>query len=407
MNMERNSALSECRRDFPVLQRLIDGQAIVYLDNAATTLKPKPVIEAISNFYSENGANIHRGKHYLSEEASNKYEDVRSRIARFIGAYANEIVFVKNTTEALNLVAWGLTLDRNDLVIGCLDSHHSQLLPWRRFANLKLVRFNSEGRVDLDHFTELLRLRPKVVALTHCSNVTGALAPIETMALSAKQACEPIVVVDAAQSLPHFRIDLSRLAIDFLAFSAHKMLGPTGIGCLYGRRQSLESLRPLMLGGGTADWVDLDSWQARKVPYRFEAGTPPIASVIGFGAALDYLERVGEDQQLSHERFLTELMITLALEREYIDLLGPRTHAERCGIASMRIRGCESLSEVARCLSDSYGVMCRSGHLCAQPVVDAYGKGEVLRAAAYIYNTPTDIRTLFRALDELVAFMAR
>ena len=398
---------NDCRADFPALGRLIDGHPIVYLDSAATSLKPKSVIDAVSRFYSENGANIHRGKHYLSEEASDAYESVRSKIAQFLGAYGNEVVFVRNTTEAINLVASGLQLAPDDRVVGCLDSHHSQILPWRRVADLSLVQLNREGRVDLEHYHELLRLHPKVVALTHCSNVTGAIAPIEMMARAAKETCGATVVVDAAQSLPHLRMDVSRLPVDFVAFSAHKMLGPTGVGCLFGQRAALERLRPLLVGGGTVDWVDLDGAKDRKIPHRFEAGTPAIASVLGFAAAIAYLEQHGEERQLAHERSLTDALIKGALTRDYLELLGPRSSENRCAIGSFRIRGFEDLSDVARSLSNSYGIMCRNGRMCAQPMVDARANGDVLRLSAYIYNTTSEIECFFSALDELMRFFTQ
>lgn len=396
-----------CRDDFPALRREIDGQSITYLDNAATTLKPRPVIEAICDFYSRNGANVHRGKHYLSEEASDAYEGVRYRLAQYLGAFGDEVVFVRNTTEALNLVAWGLGLKPDDVVVGCLDSHHSQLLPWRRFAQLKLVRVDRHGRADLGHFHELLRLNPKVVALTHCSNVTGAVAPVQAMARAAKEACGAVVVVDAAQSIPHARIDVSALSVDFLAFSAHKMLGPTGVGCLYGQSEALEGLRPLLVGGGMVDWVDGEGSRPRKSPHRFEAGTPAIASVLGFGAAIEYLEAIGEELRLGHTHALTEAMVRGALARDYVELLGPTNVRERGAIGTLRIRGCDDLSDVTRSLSDGYGIMCRSGHMCAQPMVDAHASGEVLRASAYVYNTVAEIEALFHALDELVPLLAR
>jgi cysteine desulfurase/selenocysteine lyase len=264
-----------------------------------------------------------------------------------------------------------------------------------------------DGRVDLDHFDELLGLNPKVVALTHCSNVTGAIAPIEAMAAAAKERCGAIVVVDAAQSAPHLRIDVSELTVDFIAFSAHKMLGPCGVGCLYGRREALERLRPLLVGGGMVDWVDDQGSQERKLPHRLEAGTPAIASALGFGRAIEYLERLGSDELGAHDRLLTETMIRCALEREYVELLGPRSSDARRAVATMRLRGIDDLSDVARSLSDSYGIMCRSGHMCAQPVVDAHAGGQVLRASGYIYNTTAEIESLFAALDELVDYFAR
>ena len=399
--------IAECQIDFPVLKRLIDGQSITYLDSAATSLKPLTVIDAISNYYAQNGVNIHRGKYYLSEEASDSYERVRYSIAQYLGAYGNEIVFTKGTTEALNLVAHGLNLQSDDVVVGFLDSHHAQLLPWRRFADLKLVELDSEGGINLDQYYKLLTLKPKVVVLTHCSNVTGSVAPIEEMAIAAKEACDAIVVVDAAQSIPHphMRIDVSKLPVDFVAFSGHKMLGPTGVGCLYGKSERLNELRPLMVGGGMVDWVDTEGSQQRKIPHRFEAGTPPIASTLGLGAALSYLSQISEEESREHSEELTAAIIKGAMERDYIQLLGPKTVANRCAIGSLRIKGCDDLSDIARSLSDSYGIMCRTGHMCAQPVVDNQMDGEVLRISAYIYNTTEEIERFYLALDELISFL--
>lgn len=399
--------IADCQMDFPVLERLIDGQSITYLDSAATSLKPRSVIEAISNYYSQNGVNIHRGKYYLSEEASDSYERVRSLIAQYIGAFGNEIVFTRGTTEALNLVAYGLELDSNDIVIGSLDSHHAQLLPWRRFADLKLINVDSDGAIDLEHYHELLKLKPKVVVLTHCSNVTGNVAPIEQMIIAAKEASNAIVVVDAAQSIPHphLRIDVAKLDVDFVAFSGHKMLGPTGVGCLYGKSAMLNKLRPLMLGGGMVDWVDLEGSQERKIPHRFEAGTPPIASVLGLGEALTYLCKFSEKESRDHNQALTDAIIKGAMERNYIKLLGTKRSKDRCAIGSISIKGCDDLSDIARSLSDSYGIMCRTGHMCAQPIVDNQMGGEILRISAYIYNTTKDIDNFYQALDELVSFL--
>jgi cysteine desulfurase / selenocysteine lyase len=399
--------ITDCHVDFPVLDRQIDGRQITYLDNAATSLKPRSVIDSMSNYYSQNGVNIHRGKYYLSEEVSDSYERVRYLIAQYLEAFGNEIVFTKNTTESLNLVAYGLDLQSDDIVIGFLDSHHAQLLPWRRFANLKLVNLDSEGSNDLDHYHELLRLKPKVVVLTHCSNVTGTVAPIEQMAIAAKEACDAIVVVDAAQSMPHphLRIDVSKLEVDFVAFSGHKMLGPTGVGCLYGKSSMLNQLRPLTLGGGMVDWVDVESSQERKIPHRFEAGTPPIASTLGLGEAFTYLSQFSEEDSLNHTQTLTEAIIKGALARDYIQLLGTKKSKDRCAIGSLSIQGCDDLSDIARALSDSYGIMCRTGHMCAQPIVDNQMDGEILRISAYIYNTTEEIDKFYKALDELVSFL--
>lgn len=399
--------IRKCQSDFPVLKRLIDGQEVIYLDSAATSLKPKLVVDAMSEYYLQNGVNIHRGKYYLSEEASDSYERVRYSVAQYLGAYGNEIVFTKNTTEALNLVAYGLNLKQEDVVLGFQDSHHSQLLPWRRFADLKLVDIDSDGGINVEHYHELLKLKPKVVVLTHCSNVTGTVAPIREMAMAAKEACDAIVVVDAAQSIPHphLRIDVSQILVDFVAFSGHKMLGPTGIGCLYGKHDSLNSLRPLMLGGGMVDWVDEETSQERKIPHRFEAGTPPISSALGLGAALSYLSQISKQESQQHNKELAQAIIKGASDRSYIQLLGTDDATDRCAIGSLKITGCEDLSDIARSLSDSYGIMCRTGHMCAQPLIDNQMHGEVLRISAYIYNTVEEIEKFYEALDELVSFL--
>ncbi|MFC6632389.1 aminotransferase class V-fold PLP-dependent enzyme [Microbulbifer taiwanensis] len=399
--------IAECRADFPVLARKIDGQSITYLDSAATSLKPHSVIDAISEYYSQNGVNIHRGKYYLSEEASDAYERVRYSIAQYLGAYGNEIVFTKGTTEALNLVAQGLNLKSEDVVVGFLDSHHAQLLPWRRVSDVKLVSLNSDGGINLEHYFELLKLKPKAVVLTHCSNVTGNIAPIKQMAIAAKEACDAIVIVDAAQSIPHphLSIDVSKIPVDFLAFSGHKMLGPTGVGCLYGKSEMLDQLRPLMLGGGMVDWVDIEGSQERKIPHKFEAGTPPIAATLGLGAALSYLNQISEQDSREHTKELAAAIIRGAMDRDYLQILGPKTTENRCAIGSLRIKGCDDLSDIARALSDSYGIMCRTGHMCAQPVVDNQMGGEILRISSYIYNTKEEIERFYLSLDELVSFL--
>ena len=268
------------------------------------------------------------------------------------------------------------------------------------------MRANDDGGIDHEHYHELLRQRPKVVVLTHCSNVTGAVAPVAEMATAAKQACDAIVVVDAAQSIPHphLRLNVSELDVDFIAFSGHKMLAPSGVGCLYGRSAALSELRPIMLGGGMVDWVDVDGSQERKIPHRFEAGTPPIAATLGLGTALSYLSKFTAEDSLEHSTALTQAIIEGALKRDYLRLLGAKTAENRCAIGSLAIEGCDDLSDIARALSDSYGIMCRTGHMCAQPIVDAQMGGEVLRISAYLYNNTAEIERFYDALDELVSF---
>lgn len=394
-----------CLKDFPILSRVIDDNRVIYLDSAATSLKPVQVVSEISRYYLEVSANIHRGKHYLSEEASVFYEEGRYKVAQFIGAVGNEVVFVRNTTEALNIVAKGLELGKDDTVIVFTDSHHSSYLPWLEKANTELVRISADGMVDLDHYEELLKLSPKVVSLTHCSNVSGLYAPIEKMAQMAKNV-GAIVVVDAAQSIPHRRLNVDLLNIDFLAFSGHKMLGPTGIGVLYGKQQYLEKLTPTNLGGGMVDWVDTAGYRARKIPHKFEAGTPHIAGVYGLVAAIKYLEKIGFDRVEAHDLALGKLLLSEALKREYLEVIAPGNEAaERCAIVSIKMKKQSNLGDIARMLSDSYGIMCRTGHMCAQPLVDYLANGEILRASGYLYNTKQDVITLFQALDEIQAAM--
>ncbi|MFC9248321.1 aminotransferase class V-fold PLP-dependent enzyme [Streptomyces sp. NPDC057136] len=395
-----------CRDDFPALRREIDGQAISYLDNAATTLKPRSVIQAVSAYYESNGANIHRGKHRLSEEASDAYESSRMVIARHISAAANEVVLLRNASEALNLVAHGLDLDPDAYIVGCLDVHHSQLLPWRRAGRLDLTRVDSHGRLDRDHFRTLLRGRPKVVVLTHCSNVTGVIHPVEELIAEVRAACDATVVLDAAQSLPHQRINVRDLDVDFMAFSMHKMLGPTGVGCLFGRSELLAALRPLTVGGGMVDWVDLDGSVDRRIPFKFETGTPAIASVIGCAAAIRYLEGLDTPQRHQHAQELSAALVDGALARPGVRLIGPPDETDRIALAALRLDDGVPAGEVARLLSDSYGYMVRSGHMCAQPLVTELAGGEVLRVSAYLYNEVSEIEGFYQALDELLSWMA-
>lgn len=396
--------IMEIRKKFPILGREIDGKPMVYLDSAATSLKPQAVIDTVSEYYTNFTANIHRGKHYLSEEVSNRYEESRYKISAYLNCHGNELVFLKNTTEALNLIAQGMGLTKDDLVIGFLNSHHSHILPWRAQANLKLVNAEATGQVDMDHYEELLRSHPKVVAITHCSNVTGTYVPLRQMVNMAKEV-GAIVVVDAAQSLPHRKINLIDIPIDFLVFSSHKMLGPSGIGCLFGRRDKLDKIHPMVWGGGMVDWVDTEGAKLRKIPHRFEAGTPAIEGALGFASAIDLLDEIGEDFLESHDHELSKCLLSHAKKRSYIEVLGSMDPDNRAAILSFRIHGCKNLGEVAKILSDSYGIMCRSGHLCSQPLVNTFIGGEVLRASAYLYNTVDEIDHLFNSLDQIVEFL--
>lgn len=388
----------DIRADFPVLARTVDGIPVVYLDSAATSLKPRPVIDAMICYYTEVSANIHRGKHMLSEEASDAYERARQRVAEFVSARSDEVIFTAGTTHGVNMLAAGLGLDPDDVVLVSADAHHSQQLPWRRHARTEFFPVAADGSVDLDAYADLLRKRPAAVALTHCSNVTGRYAPARTLARMASEQ-GALTVLDAAQSVPHRRVDMADLGVDALVFSAHKMMGPTGIGVLVLGSGLAARLPPASIGGGTVDWVGTERVDLRRPPHRFEAGTPHIAGAYGLHAAVDYLDRLGMDELAAHDLRMGQLLQSHAVQRDYLTVIGPGP-GDRAGILSVAVRGCADLTELARILSDSYGVMCRTGHHCAQPFVDAQGRGQLLRLSAYAYTTDADIETAFAALDE-------
>ena len=359
------------------------------------------MVDAVVHYYTHVSANIHRGKHMLSEEASSAYEHARAVVAQLLNARADSVVFTANTTAGLNLVAAGLRLSPDDLVLVPLDAHHSNLLPWRLHAQVALVRLHADATIDLDHYAELLERRPKVVALNHCSNVTGLYAPVAEMARLAK-AAGAVVVVDAAQSMPHRRLDVEALGADFVAFSAHKMLGPTGIGVLCAGNDALAMLEPSVVGGGTVDWVDVDGERWRRAPHLHEGGTPHVAGAYGLTAAVEYLNRLGWDAVARHDAGMAATLYEEASSRPWLRVVGGDATTERAGIVSFSIDGCPSLEEIARSLSDSYGVMCRSGHLCAQPLVDHFTEGEVLRISTYVYNDADEIRTAFDSLEAIL-----
>lgn len=391
-------------QDFPALSIEMDGTAVTYLDSAATSLKPASIVEAMNSYYLGISSNVHRGKHFALEETSNRFEQARYKIANFIGCSGNEVVFVRNTTEAVNMVATGIKLGNDDFVLAMSDAHHSNILPWSSRFKTEYVNTDSNGALDLTHYQEMLDKKPSLVALTHCSNVTGIYIPIEDMVKMAKQAgC--LVLVDGAQSVPHRKVDVKALDVDFLCFSGHKMLGPTGIGVLYGKSELLEALEPSEFGGGMVDWVELDHFRLRKIPHRLEAGTPHIAGAMGLGAAIDYLNSLGMENVEKHDVALGQLLLSEASKRPYMKVVYPSQDADRGGIISLSFPALKDLGDVARYLSDSYGIMCRNGHLCAQPYINKESAGEVLRVSAYLYTREKDIQHFFSAIDEIAAFL--
>ena len=402
------------RRDFPLLERDFGGRPLAYLDSAATSLKPRAVIEAVNAYNSSYTANVHRGIYATAEEATSAYESARSRVARFINAPdRNEIVFVRNATEAINLVAssWGRrSIGRGDVIVLTELEHHSNLVPWQfvsqeKDADLEFVPIDDEGRLVQSSYEALLRLRPKLVAFTHVSNGLGTINPVREM-VDRAHAAGALVLVDGAQAVPHLPVDVQALGADFYAFSGHKMLGPTGSGVLWARRELLESMPPYMGGGEMILEVHLRSTEFNYVPYKFEAGTPDIAAAIGLGAAVDYLAAIGMERVREHERDLTAYALEL-LPREVpgIVIYGPRSVEERSGVVSFNLPGIHP-HDVATLL-DREAVAVRAGHHCTQPLHERIGEAATARASFNVYSTREEIDRLAAALRQVRALFDR
>jgi len=396
------------RQDFPILSRSFEGRPLVYLDSAATSQKPRSVIEAEARFYSETNANVHRGVYALSVEATDAYEAARERVARFLHARdAQSVVFARGTTEAINLVATSLgraRLQRGDRVITTVMEHHSNIVPWhllREYSGteLEFVGVDDDGKLKLDDLDRLLTRRTKVVAVTHVSNVLGTVNPVREIAERA-HAVGALVVVDAAQSAPHRPIDVEALGADFLAFSGHKTLGPMGIGVLWGRPELLEALPPAQGGGEMIREVRQGRVTYADAPAKFEAGTPNVGGAVALSVGLDYLERVGWDDLRAHELKLQRRSLRLAKERfgEALRIFGPQDPEEREAVVSFSMAGMHP-HDVASLL-DARGVCVRAGHHCAQPLMERLGVAALTRASPYLYNTEAEVDLLFDALSE-------
>jgi cysteine desulfurase/selenocysteine lyase len=392
---------AEVRRDFPILAREVCGRPIVYFDNAATSLKPTVVIEAVVGYMERYTANIHRGKHFLSDEASEIYERTRQRAARFVNGTTNETILTSGTTESINLVAEGLGLSKEDNVVGTVLEHHSNILPWRARCEYRGAGLTASGQPSLEEAQRLIDGRTRLVTVTHCSNVTGVHVPVRAWADLAHRH-DLRLFVDAAQSAPHFRIDVAEFDCDYLAFSAHKMCGPTGAGVLYGKREALEALAVRKLGGGAVTEVRSDfSYRLRELPWRLESGTPDIAAVAGFGAALDYLEGLGMDAIDRHNRALRG-----ALDRAVAGVAGIRSFAaptlDRASILAFALPSAMPSDDLSRVFSDNFGIMVRGGHHCAHPLHAVLGAAGSLRASLQFYNTEEEIDYFGRSLARLV-----
>jgi cysteine desulfurase/selenocysteine lyase len=408
------------RGDFPILSRTVrGGRPLVYLDSGATSQKPVQVLDAERDFYERHNAAVHRGAHQLAEEATDLYESARERIAAFIGAPADEIVFTKNATEGLNLVAYAMSNaatagpEAARFVVGPGDSivvtemeHHANLVPWQQLcqrtgATLRWFSLTDDGRLDLSNLDELVDSSTKVVALTHQSNVLGTINPLDVIGRRAHE-MGAVVVLDACQSVPHMPVDVRTLGADFLVFSGHKMLGPTGIGVLWGRRELLAAMPPFLTGGSMIEIVRMEGTTFAPPPQRFEAGVPNIAQAIGLGAAVDYLSNVGMAAVAAHEHALTAHALATIGALDRVRIVGPSTAEARGGAVSFVVDGLHP-HDVGQVLDD-LGIAVRVGHHCAWPVARRYGVPATTRASFYLYNTLDEVDTLAEGIEAVKRF---
>jgi cysteine desulfurase/selenocysteine lyase len=404
------------REDFPILKRSVNGNPLIYFDNAATSQKPRQVIEAIRDFYENHNANVHRAVHTLSQEATELYENVHEEIARFINADGpEETVFVRGTTEAINLVAyaWGLhNLKKGDEIVVSLMEHHSNIVPWEiiskiTMAQVKYGRVEDDGRLDYEFFESMISKKTKMVCLSHVSNVTGIVNDVKRVARVAHEN-GALVLIDGAQSVPHMPVNVKELDADFLAFSGHKMLGPTGIGVLYGKKRVLESMEPFHGGGEMIREVSFSprterckiSWNV--LPWKFEAGTPNVCGAVGLAEAVRYLKRLGMQNVKAHEEALTRYALPLMENCKKVKIFGTIDPTVKCGIIPFGIEGFSS-HDVALLL-DNYGVMIRSGFHCAQPLHEIFKLSSTARASFYVYNTREEIDRFVEILKEASSF---
>jgi cysteine desulfurase/selenocysteine lyase len=395
------------RADFPILSvEAYPGVPLVYLDSAASSQKPVAVIEAMNAYYRGYHANVHRGIHRLSEAATSAYEDARQRIARFIGVSdASQVIFVRNATEAFNLVAysWGRNnIGAGDEILLTEMEHHSNIVPWQILAQemgaiIRYVPFKEDGTLDLSQLSRLLTDKTKLFSFTAVSNVFGTINPVAELVQAAHQV-GAIAMVDAAQSVPHMSVDVESLDCDFLAFSGHKMCGPTGIGVLFGKRELLEAMPPFMGGGDMILRVTLEATTWNELPWKFEAGTPSIAEVIGLGAAVDYLNGIGMEKILAHEQFITDYALEALSEVEGLNVLGP-SPAQKGGVAAFTLKGLHP-HDIAELL-DEDGIAIRAGHHCAMPLHHKLGISASARASFYVHTTPGEIDKLVRSLNRV------
>jgi len=394
--------VNEIRKDFPILQRKINNNRLVYLDNAATSQKPNSVIDSLSDYYSSYNSNVHRGVHTLSVEATDKYEMARNKVSTFLGCKPQEVIWTRNTSESLNIVAIGLKklIKSTDNIVISKMEHHSNLVPWQQLcletgATLRYLNHNLDGRIDLVEAKNIIDKNTKIIAITHMSNVLGVINPIsELRNISKKHGT--ILVLDGAQSAPHFPVSMKDLDCDFFTFSAHKMLGPTGIGVLFGKEKLLEEMPPFYFGGDMISEVTYESAKWNDLPYKFEAGTPNIADAIATGYAIDYLNQVGMKEIFNHEEEITHYALDRFNNLKNYKIIGPKGKSDRGGVISFTHNTLHP-HDIGEIL-DKFGIAIRTGHHCAMPLVRSYEIVAAARASFYLYNTKEEIDMFINGL---------
>jgi len=405
------------RSDFPILNRKVNGRLLAYLDNAATSQKPKQVLDMLLHYYTKHNANVHRGIHTLSVEATEELELARKKVADFVGVKdPSEIIFVRNATEAINLVAysWGrLNIEKGDEIVLTVAEHHSNFVVWQQLAIengavLKIIPVDENGEIDELAFKKAITRKTKLVTFFHVSNVLGTITDVQRLSLVVSRlAPQAKVLVDGAQAVPHMPVDISKIGCDFYVFTGHKMLGPTGIGVLWGKREILQEMPPFLFGGEMISKVHLDNSTWNDLPWKFEAGTPNIAGAIGLGAAVDYLSRIGMENVRKHEMGLTEYAISRLSGIQDVRILGQKDSKKRGGVISFNVGNPSTSSglsihahDVASIL-DSEGIAIRSGHHCAQPLMEFLGISSAARASFYLYNNVEEIDRLVEGIKKV------
>ncbi len=400
--------VEKIRNDFPILSRKVNGKNLVYLDNAATSQKPNLVINSLSDYYTNYNSNVHRGVHKLSVEATDEYDNSRVKVAEFINASPNETIWTRGTSESLNIVSIGLIdkVNSGDNIVVSRMEHHSNLVPWQQLckkknAELRYLDHDLEGRIDLSKAKNVIDKKTKIIAITHMSNVLGVINPIaELREMSKKNGT--ILILDGAQSVPHFPVDMKQIDCDFFTFSAHKMLGPTGIGVLYGKIDLLEEMEPIYFGGDMISEVTYEDAKWNDLPYKFEAGTPNIADAIATGYAVDYLVQVGMDKIAEHEDNITAYALEKIKEMPSFTIIGPSDMENRGGVISFN-HDTVHPHDVGEIL-DKFGVAIRTGHHCAMPLVRSYEIVAACRASFYLYNTYEEIDIFIDSLKEAESY---